>query len=52
MYHMKQGYSDIKDLPVYERKWLIDRFIEQKKKEEEASKGGGSPPRGMPRIAK
>lgn len=48
MYHLKQGYSDIKDLPVYERKWLIDRFIEQKQKEEERSKQNNSGK--LPRI--
>lgn len=34
MYHLKQGFEQIQQIPVFERKWLIDRFIEQKEKEE------------------
>jgi hypothetical protein len=35
-YHMHMSKHDCMDLPVHERKWLIQRFIEQKKKENEA----------------
>ena len=38
MYHLRQGWSDIQNINIFERKWLIDRFIEQKNKEVEASK--------------
>jgi len=36
MYHMHipPWYSMM--IPIFERKWLIDKFIEQKKKENEA----------------
>ena len=36
MYHMKQSYSEVKKMPVYERKHFINMFIEQKTKENEA----------------
>ena len=35
-YHMKMSKRDCMHLPVHERKWLIQRFIEQKRKESEA----------------
>jgi hypothetical protein len=35
-YHMHMSKTDCWSLPVHERKWLIQRFIEQKKKENEA----------------
>lgn len=35
-YHMGRSKSDCMSLVVHERKWLINRFIEQKKKENEA----------------
>lgn len=35
MYHLKQGFNQIQEIPVCERKWFIDRFVEQKEKEEE-----------------
>lgn len=35
-YHMHMSKQDCMCLPVHERKWLIQRFIEQKKKENEA----------------
>lgn len=49
MYHLRQGYKDIQKMVVFERKWLIDRFIEQKQKEQEAMKGSNkaSAPQGM-----
>lgn len=40
MYHMKQGWSDVQDMQIHERKWLIDRFVEQKKREDEQIKRG------------
>ncbi len=39
IYHLKQGLPDFSEMPIFERKWLIDRFVEQKKKEEEHAKG-------------
>jgi len=33
---MRMSKRDCMVLPVHERKWLIQRFIEQKKKENEA----------------
>lgn len=36
MYHMKQSRENFMSLPINERKWLIDRFIQQKEKENEA----------------
>jgi hypothetical protein len=35
-YHMRMSKRDCMSLPVHERKWLIQRFIEQKKKESDA----------------
>lgn len=54
MYHLRQGYSDIAQMPVYERKWIIDRFIEQKNKEEEQinkSQGKQVPHKLPPQLA-
>jgi len=36
MYHMKQSRNEFMNLPINERKWLIERFIQQKEKENEA----------------
>jgi len=49
MYHLRQGYEDILDMPTFERKWMIDRFVEQKKKEEESIKKSGKKTMGRPR---
>lgn len=35
-YHMRMSKKDSMTLPVHERKWIIQRFIEQKKKEADA----------------
>jgi hypothetical protein len=35
-YHMHMSKRDCMTLPIHERKWLIQRFIDQKKKEKEA----------------
>lgn len=35
-YHLHMGRFECMSMPVYERKWLIRRFIEQKEKENEA----------------
>jgi hypothetical protein len=35
-YHMHMSRYDSMTLPVYERKWMIHRFITQKEKENEA----------------
>ena len=36
MYHMKQSRVEFMCLPINERKWIIERFIQQKEKENEA----------------
>lgn len=36
MYHMNQSRDHFMTLPINERKWLIERFIQQKEKENEA----------------
>lgn len=35
MMGLQQGYLDIRSMPVFERKWYVDRFIQQKQKEYE-----------------
>jgi hypothetical protein len=35
-YHMHMSKQDCMSLPIHERKWLVQRFIEQKQKEKEA----------------
>jgi hypothetical protein len=35
-YHMRMSRSECMGIPIYERKWLIDRFIDQKNKENQA----------------
>jgi len=34
-YHMHMSKQDSMSLPVHERKWMIQRFIEQKQRENE-----------------
>tara|TARA_Y100000034_G_scaffold104648_1_gene131355 strand:+ start:14267 stop:14443 length:177 start_codon:yes stop_codon:yes gene_type:complete len=35
-YHMKMAWYGVADkYPIFERKWLIERFMEQRKKENE-----------------
>lgn len=34
-YHMNMSKQDSMSLPVHERKWMIQRFIEQKQRENE-----------------
>ena len=36
MYHMYQPVPYTMNLPINTRKWLINRFVEQKEKENEA----------------
>ena len=36
MYHLHMPPGQSMALPVYERKWLVNRFIEQKEKEHQA----------------
>jgi len=36
MYHLHQQISEFYKMTIYERKWHIYRFIEQKEKENEA----------------
>lgn len=31
--YMHMSYWEVRSLPVTERRWLLDRFVEQKKKE-------------------
>jgi hypothetical protein len=43
MLGLHQGYLDIQAMPTSERKWFVDRYIEQKKKEyEEYSKASAA----------
>jgi hypothetical protein len=35
-YHLKMPMSESMNLPIILRKWMIERFIDQKKKEDEA----------------
>jgi hypothetical protein len=35
-YHLRMSRFDSMTLPVYERKWIIQRFISQKEKENDA----------------
>lgn len=35
-YHMRMSRIDSMTMPVYERKWMVERFIEQKEKENAA----------------
>lgn len=36
MYHMRQERSKVLQMPINSRKWIIQRFIQQKEKENEA----------------
>ncbi len=38
MNYLNQSWETIHSIPVTEREWLIERFVEQKKKEEEEYK--------------
>ena len=35
-YHMHMNPNQSMKLPIYERKWIVDKFIQQKEKENEA----------------
>ena len=35
-YHMHMSKQDCMTIPVHERKWLIQRFVEQKRNESDA----------------
>ena len=35
-YHLHMSKRDAMTMPIHERKWLIQRFIEQKRRENEA----------------
>ncbi len=35
-YHMKCSRKEFRQYPINERKWMIQRFIQQKEKEHEA----------------
>lgn len=35
-YHMHMSRFDCLSLPIYERKWFLHRFIQQKEKENDA----------------
>lgn len=36
LYHMRQGLQSSMTMPINTRKWMIDRFIQQKEQENEA----------------
>lgn len=35
-YHMRSNPDIAMSMPIYERKWMIERFIKQKEKENQA----------------
>ena len=35
-YHLRTTFDEVMNLPVYERKWYIQRFVEQKDREDAA----------------
>lgn len=35
-YHMRMQRSEALQIPINERKWMIERFLQQKEKENEA----------------
>ena len=35
-YHIQTSFEEAMMLPIYERKWYVHRFMEQKEREEEA----------------
>lgn len=37
-YHLGMSRDEFRSYPIDERRWMIDRFIEQKEKEEEEMK--------------
>jgi hypothetical protein len=36
MYHLNRSRKDVMQMPINERKWLVERFIQQKERENEA----------------
>ena len=36
MYHFRRSRKDVMGMPINERKWLIERYIQQKERENEA----------------
>jgi hypothetical protein len=36
MYHLHQSMHDTLSMPTHARKWLVNRFIDQKQKENDA----------------
>jgi hypothetical protein len=36
MYHLHRGRKDVMQMPINERKWVVERFIQQKERENEA----------------
>lgn len=36
LYHLNTSREEAMDMPIHERKWIIQRFIEQKQKEADA----------------
>lgn len=41
LYHMHQDFETTMKMPINERKWMIERFIQQKNKEKEALDNAG-----------
>jgi hypothetical protein len=35
MYHLNRSRKDVMQMPINERKWLVERFIQQKERENE-----------------
>ena len=40
MYHLKLNYNLCMALPIYERKWYVEKFIQQKERENEMMRKG------------
>lgn len=36
MYHLRQGLHSSMSMPIHTRKWIIDRYVQQKEQENEA----------------
>lgn len=36
MYHLRQGLHSSMSMPINTRKWMIDRYVQQKEQENEA----------------
>jgi hypothetical protein len=37
-YHLRMSRRDCMSMPIHERRWMVERFIQQKEKEQEQMK--------------